>query len=118
VNKLVSVKNNNKKGEFMAKKKVKKAAKVVTNTQKKVWKQELPPPAKDKMTRIESVVAILQKDSKLDKETLIKQADAMYAQHGGKSNPKESKWVVGYVIPTLTVAGLLTQENGVFTLRK
>jgi hypothetical protein len=117
VNKLVSVKNNNKKGEFMAKKKVKKAAKVVTNTQEKVCKQELPP-TKDKMTRIESVVAILQKDSKLNKETLIKQADAMYAQHGGKSNLRESRWVSGYVIPTLTVAGLLTEENGVFQLKK
>jgi hypothetical protein len=108
-------------------KKVKKA-----KEKAKVSKQELPPEVKlakvkaekkakekeAKLTRIQATVQALKEGSEFTKDTLIKESDQVYSKAGGKSNPREAKWVASYVIPCLQAVGMLTEENGVFTLRK
>ena len=71
------------------------------------------------LTRIRACVQVLQKGhSNLTKEVLIKEADAIYTKAGGKSNLREAKWAATYVIPCLQAVGMLTEENGVFQLKK
>lgn len=71
--------------------------------------------ATPKYTRAQSVVDILLAGFNDTKANLITQADAAYATHGGKANPKESAWAVGTTLAPLLILGFVTETAGKLT---
>jgi len=71
-------------------------------------------PAAPRFTRIMAVGQVLQKAGKkgITKSELEGEADAVFADKGGKSNPKESKWATNMVVNSLDACGLLTDNDG------
>ena len=72
-----------------------------------------------KMSRIESVVKALRMLKRGDMNTIAQQADKVYAEAGGKSNPREAVCVVRMVLPALLAWGRLIENNdGVYRLKR
>jgi hypothetical protein len=68
--------------------------------------------------RIDSAVATLQQSGPISKEQWIKQADKLYAKHGGSSNLKESAWAIRHTYSVLRALNLIVDEGGVIALKK
>ncbi len=85
-----------------------KKEKIKTETNKK----------KTSFTRVDSIYQILMKHNKtIHIKDLAEESNQIYAAAGKKDNIQESKFVLGYVINTLTIFGIATVENNIITLK-
>ena len=69
-------------------------------------------------TRLDCTIATLQQSGPITKEQWIKQADKLYAKHGGSSNIKESTWAIRHTYSVLRAFNLIEDKDGAIALKK
>jgi len=73
----------------------------------------------ERLSRIDSAVQTLKAGPMANKEEWIKQADKLYARHGGSSNLKESAWVIRNTYSVIRALGSIEEkEDGGLSLKK
>ena len=73
---------------------------------------------KEHFNRIDSAIAALQQSGPISKDQWIKQADKLYAKHGGSSNLNESAWAIRHTYSVLRALNLIEDKDGVIALKK
>jgi len=104
--------------EVQAEKKEEKIAEKAPKAPTKVTEKAPEKSILSKFTRIQAVGDALANAGKegISREDLVVKSDAIYANKGGKANPKEAKWAVKLFLDVLNSVSLIKETEGKFGL--
>ena len=68
-------------------------------------------------TRSHALIDSLQKGA-ATREEMVKLADVLFVENGGKTNENVSNYMFGYVVPSLLILGLVVKTGNTFSWKK